>query len=95
VGNAQEVQDELPQIPQLPGHLYGHDIHSPRDAAPFSASAEDSHRSFSTYVSVGEGVAWMGTDICDDDSSRCFSMGSGGGLGESSAETCLYPPCFS
>jgi hypothetical protein len=35
----------------------------------------------------------MGTDIGDDGSSRCFSTGSG--AGESSAETCLYPPCFS
>jgi hypothetical protein len=35
----------------------------------------------------------MGTDTGDDGSSRCFSTGSG--VGESSAETCLYPPCFS
>ena len=35
----------------------------------------------------------MGTDTGDNGSSRCFSTGSG--AGESSAETCLYPPCFS
>ena len=29
VCNAQEVQDELLQIPQLPGHLFGYELSSP------------------------------------------------------------------
>jgi OPT oligopeptide transporter protein len=37
VGDAQEVQDELPQIPQLPGYLFSSDFHSPRDAAQLRA----------------------------------------------------------
>ena len=44
-------------------------------------------------MGVGEGVAWIGTDIGDFGSSRCFSTGSG--VGERSTEACLYPACFS
>jgi OPT family oligopeptide transporter len=32
VGNSQEVQDEVPQIRQLPSHLFEYNVHAPRDA---------------------------------------------------------------